>query len=369
MALYLITGGAGFIGRHLSAELMAAGHEVRILDSLVEQAHQPQADLGFPFGTRFYEGDVRDPALLREALAGVDGVFHLAAEVGVGQSMYEIERYVSANDLGTAILMQQLIDRPPRRIVVASSMSVYGEGLYATKGGARCDGVARSLSDIRRGIWDPSGPQGETLVPIPTDETKQPDLASVYALSKFVQERLVRVVGAAYGVETVALRLFNVFGPGQLLSNPYTGVLAIFAGRLLKGEAPLVFEDGLQRRDFVHVKDVARAFRLAMETPAASGEILNIGSGRSYAIADVARLLAQAMGCDELEPEILNRSRAGDIRHCFADISRARKVLGFEPTLSLEASILDLVAWITKQQVQDRVVQAHRELEQRGLVV
>lgn len=369
MATYLITGGAGFIGRHLGAELIAAGHRVRVLDSLVEQAHQPQADLGFPFGTRFHEGDVRDASALRQALEGVDGVFHLAAEVGVGQSMYEIERYVSANDLGTAVLMQQLIGRPRMRVVVASSMSVYGEGLYATEDGTRCDGVARRLEHIRRGEWEPKGPHGERLAPVPTDETKQPDLASVYALSKYVQEQLVRVVGAAYGIETVALRLFNVFGPGQLLSNPYTGVLAIFAGRLLKGEPPLVFEDGLQRRDFVHVKDVARAFRLAMETPAASGQILNIGSGRSYAVAEVARLLARAMGREDIRPDILNRSRAGDIRHCFADISRARHVLGFEPTLFLEDSVLDLVAWIVRQQVNDRVPQAHRELEDRGLVL
>lgn len=367
MATYLITGGAGFIGRHLSEELMTAGHQVRILDSLVEQAHQPGSEI--LAGVEFFEGDVRDASLVRAAANGVDGIFHLAAEVGVGQSMYEIERYVGANDLGTAVLMQQLIDRPPRRIVVASSMSVYGEGLYRGADGNRVDNATRRLDDIRKGAWDPIGSNGEPLTPVPTDETKQPDLASVYALSKYVQERLVRVVGAAYGIETVALRLFNVFGPGQHLSNPYTGVLAIFAGRLLKGEAPLVFEDGRQRRDFVHVKDVARAFRLAMETDGAAGEVLNIGSGRSYAVAEVARILAGAMDRDELEPEILQRSRSGDIRHCFADIGRARRVLGFQPTLSLEDSVLDLVAWVGRQQVQDRVRHAHKELEQRGLVV
>lgn len=369
MATFLITGGAGFIGRHLSAELMAAGHDVRILDCLVDQAHDARPDVALPSGSRFYRGDIRDAALVRDAAEGIDGVFHLAAEVGVGQSMYEIERYVGANDLGTATLMQQLIAHPPRRIVVASSMSVYGEGLYQAEDGSRIDNAARRSPDLRQGVWDPVGPQGERLVPTPTDESKRPDLVSVYALSKYAQEQLVRMVGAAYGIDTVALRLFNVFGPGQTLSNPYTGVLAIFAGRLLEGKAPLVFEDGLQRRDFVHVKDVVRAFRLAMEVPPASGAILNIGSGRSHSIAQVARLLARTMDREELEPRILSRARAGDIRHCFADISKARQVLGFEPRLSLEDSIPDLVTWVRRQQARDRVPHAHRELEERGLVV
>ena len=369
MATYLVTGGAGFIGRHLCTELIDAGHEVRVLDSLVEQAHRSASGDDILQKVTFIPGDVREAALVRDALQGVDGVFHLAAEVGVGQSMYEIERYVSANDVGTAVLLQQMIGLSVKRIVVASSMSIYGEGLYVSEDGMRHQEVRRADSDRRAHKWEPTGSERQPLAPIATDERKRPDFASVYALSKYVQEQLTLVVAAAYGIEAVALRLFNVFGPGQPLTNPYTGVLAIFAGRLLTGSPPLVFEDGLQRRDFVHVRDVARAFRLAMEKPAAAGEVINIGSGRSYAVADVARLLARAMVRNEVEPEILQRARSGDIRHCFADITKARELLGFEPTIPLEDGLEELVAWITRQQAHDVAQQAHSELEARGLVV
>lgn len=367
MARFLITGGAGFIGRHLCSELSGAGHEVRILDNLIEQAHGPEATPAFP-PAEFLHGDVRDPETVEHALQDIDGVFHLAAEVGVGQSMYEIERYVSANDLGTAVLMQQLIQSGVRRVVVASSMSVYGEGLYRTAGGEADETVRRSPEAVRHGAWDPVDRQGRPLVPLPTSESKRTDLASVYALTKFDQEQMTLMLAHAYGIEAVALRLFNVFGPGQMLSNPYTGVLAIFAGRLLNGEAPMIFEDGRQRRDFVHVQDVARAFRLAMETPDVAGEIFNIGSGRSYSIATVARLLANAMDRHEIPPEILHQARAGDIRHCFADIAKARAHLGYEPAHPLEDSLDELVEWVSRQSANDRVPQAHRELQARGLV-
>lgn len=366
MGNYLITGGAGFIGRHLACELLEGGHGVRVLDSLVEQAHAGDAELEPDI--ELVRGDVRDAAAVARALAGVDGVFHLAAEVGVGQSMYEIERYVAANSLGTAVLMQELVKRPVARIVVASSMSLYGEGLYRDADDAPIETARRAPPDLRERRWDPVGGDGLPLVPAPTPETKRPDLASVYALSKFDQEQLVLMLAAAYGIEAVALRLFNVFGPGQMLSNPYTGVLAIFAGRLLNGTTPLVFEDGRQRRDFVHVADVARGFRLAMERPGIAGEVFNIGSGRSYTVESVARLLAEAMGRPELQPTLLGKARTGDIRHCFADIGKARRELGYEPRHALEASVDELVAWVSGQQARDRVAEAHGELEQRGLV-
>ncbi len=366
MGTFLITGGAGFIGTHLCHELHDAGHRVRILDSLVEQAHGSSVTV-VP-DAEFLRGDVRDARVVAEAISGVDGVFHLAAEVGVGQSMYEIERYVSANNLGTAVLLQQLVKQGVRRVVVASSMSVYGEGLYLGADGSTDEMVRRAPALLRAGAWDPVGSRGEPLTPVPTPEAKRPDLASVYALTKYDQERLTLLVAGAYGIEAVALRLFNVFGPGQMLSNPYTGVLAIFGGRLLNGQRPMVFEDGRQRRDFVHVRDVARGFRLAMETPGIDGEVFNIGSGRSYTIERIARLLAEAMGRPDLEPEILNQTRTGDIRHCFADIEKARLRLGFEPSLAIEDSLQELVSWISHQRVTDRVPQAHRELEQRGLI-
>ena len=359
----LVTGGCGFIGRHVVEDLREQGYAVRVLDSLVEQVHGDGAIM--PEGAELRRGDVRDPEAVAAALEDVDAVIHLAAEVGVGQSMYEIARYVGANDLGTAVLFQELIDGPVRRVVVASSMSIYGEGLYATRDGRRVEGARRRPGE---GGWDPLDEQGRSLTPVPTDEAKRVDLASVYALSKYVQEQMTLLVAEAYRMEAVALRLFNVFGPGQALSNPYTGVLAIFTGRLLNGEPPLVFEDGRQRRDFVHVDDVADAFLLAMETPGISGEAFNIGSGRSYAIGDIARMAAAAMGRPDLEPVILEKTRAGDIRHCFADISKAQQYLGFAPRHTLEASLDELVAWVRRQRSEGHVRDAHGELAARGLV-
>ncbi len=367
MASYLITGGCGFIGRALVAELMEQGHQVRVLDSLVEQVHAGR-DATPADGVEFIEADVRDPDATRGAVQGVDGVFHLAAEVGVGQSMYEIGRYVGANDLGTAILLEALIEQPVPRIVVASSMSVYGEGLYLTEAGERVDRARRRPADVRAGRWDLCDDAGRPLAPVPTDEEKPVDLASIYALTKYAQEREVLIFGEAYPVEAVALRLFNVFGPGQALSNPYTGVLANFGSRLANGQRPTIFEDGLQKRDFVHVGDVARAFRLAMESPEAPGHVINIGSGRAYTIAGVAEMLAEAMGVPELGPEIMGRARLGDIRNCFADLSKARDLLGFAPNHKLEDSLEELVAWIRAEELVDRGAEMRQQLEARGLV-
>jgi dTDP-L-rhamnose 4-epimerase len=363
----LITGGAGFIGRHVAKALLDRNCSVVALDSLIEQVHTngraAQSELP---DMELIEGDVRDERAVRRALAGVDGVIHLAAEVGVGQSMYAIERYVSTNDVGTAVLFQELARADVARVVVASSMSVYGEGLYRDAAGAPRGDVERKL--VTGNGWDPRDEQDRPLVPLPTPETKPPSLASVYALTKYVQERLTLMLAEAYGIEGCALRLFNVFGPGQALSNPYTGVLAIFASRLLNGRRPAVFEDGLQRRDFVHVEDVARAFVAALEQPGAVGGVFNIGSGRSRTILDVARLLASAMGREDLEPEVLGKARTGDIRHCFADIALAEQRLGYRPQRQLEDSLGELTEWVATQQAVDRVNEARAELEARGLV-
>ena len=364
----LITGGAGFIGRHLTVELLRRGYRVRVLDSLIEQVHSDKGVGGIlPPEVEFQAGDVRDGAAVAKALRGIDRVVHLAAEVGVGQSMYAVERYVSVNDCGTAVLFQQLIEAPVKRVVVASSMSVYGEGLYRAADGSTAEEVVRRPR--RPGEpWDPLDARGQPMRPIPTPETKRLALASVYALTKYTQERLTLTLAPAYGMEGVALRLWNAYGPGQALSNPYTGVLAIFAARLLHRERPLVFEDGEQRRDFVHVEDVAQAFALALEHPAAAGQVYNVGSGEDRTVSAVARLLARAMGREAIEPEVTGQARLGDIRHCIADLGKIRRELGYAPRRDFAEGLAELAAWVAEQQAIDRVAEARRELEARGLV-
>lgn len=365
----LITGGAGFIGRHVSRALLERGYEVRILDSFLEQVHG-KARPATPVATdaEVLTGDICDPKAVSSALAGVDKIVHLAAEVGVGQSMYAIDRYVSVNDRGTAVLFQQLIEQPVARVVVASSMSIYGEGLYQTADGEVREDVIRHYELRAKGTWDPVDDRGRPLRPLPTPEWKRPSIASVYALTKFAQERLTMTVAPAYGMEAVALRLFNVFGPGQALSNPYTGVLAIFASRLLNGQPPLIFEDGAQRRDFVHVEDVAQAFVLALEKPEAAGGVFNIASGHHRSVAEVAAALARAMGRNSIEVEAVGKARVGDVRHCFADIRLAERDLGFRPQRVFEDSLGELAEWVAGQTASDRVGEARRELESRGLV-
>jgi dTDP-L-rhamnose 4-epimerase len=363
----LITGGAGFIGRHLAHALLARGHRVRLFDGLIPQVHgDGSSPVALPIDAELHVGDIRDGEALAKALRGIDKVVHLAAEVGVGQSMYAVDRYVSVNDHGTAVLFQKLIEQPVRRVVVASSMSIYGEGLYRAESGQTVEDAERVLGNGRS--WDPADAEGRPLQPMATPEWKRPTLASVYALTKYVQERLTLTVCGAYGMEGVALRLFNVYGPGQALSNPYTGVLAIFASRLLNGKPPLVFEDGLQRRDFVHVGDVADAFVLALEHPKAAGKVYNIGSGHERPVSEIAELLAAAMGRTDIAPEITGKARVGDIRHCFADIGHARAELGFEPRRDFSAGLAELAEWVAQQEAEDRVQEARRELEVRGLV-
>lgn len=364
----LITGGAGFIGAHLAAELIAAGCAVRVLDNLDPQVHPERRRPRYlSDAAEFALGDVRSIDTMREALKGMDAVCHLAAAVGVGQSMYEIERYTAINDLGTAVLLEAMIAGGVRRLLVASSMSIYGEGLACGSGGS-CDPPPRSLEQLRAGRWETENETGEPLEPLPTPETKAPMLGSVYALNKYSQERMCLIFGRAYGIDVVATRFFNVYGPHQALSNPYTGVLAIFAARLLNRKPPLVFEDGMQRRDFVHVRDVARACRLALQAPAAAGQVINIGSGQSRTVRDVARLLAAATGHGDIAPQCTGKYRIGDIRHCFADISLARRLLQFEPQVAFGDGLAELADWLSTQAAVDRVDNATAELARRGLV-
>jgi dTDP-L-rhamnose 4-epimerase len=363
----LVTGGAGFVGSHLADALLARGDRVRALDNLTPQVHGDAARPAYlADDVELQVGDVRDRDAVRRALQGVDAVVHLAARVGVGQSMYEIADYTAENTAGTGVLLQALIEQPVRRLVVASSMSIYGEGAYTTRDGRAVEPGERTSEQLEQHEWDPRAPGGEALVPAPTPESKPLGLTSVYALTKYDQERLCLLYGSAYGVPTTALRFFNVYGTRQALSNPYTGVLAIFAARLLNDHAPLVYEDGLQRRDFVSVHDVARAVALALDCEEAAGYAINVGSGSSVTVRELGEKLAQLLG-KPLEPEQTGKYRIGDVRHCFADIALARELLGFEPQVALEDGMRELAEWLAGQQATDSVEAAAAELVQRGL--
>jgi dTDP-L-rhamnose 4-epimerase len=366
----LITGGAGFIGSHVSDLLLASGYTVRILDNLTPQVHSAERERPhyLDADAELLIGDLRDRALLERALVKVDAVVHLAAAVGVGQSMYDIVSYVQANEVATAVLLEVLSQRPLERLVVASSMSIYGEGLARRRNGDLVSPQERPVEQLRRGIWDLQNSAGETLIPVATPESKQPSLSSIYALNKYAQERMALIIGKAYRIPTVALRFFNVYGPRQALSNPYTGVLAIFAARLLNGRPPLVFEDGRQQRDFVHVRDVAQACLLALQSRNAAGQVFNVGSGESRTILSIADELARVMGRSDIDPRLVGKYRAGDIRHCFADISASRAQLGYRPKVAFRDGLEELADWLSGQIADDRVDGANAELEMRGLV-
>lgn len=366
----LITGGAGFIGSHVAAELLKAGYNVRVLDSLVTQVHgeTPGRPSYLHRDAEFILGDVRNPEIVDEALAGVDAVYHFVALVGVGQSMYQTAEYTSVNNFGTAVLLERLVKHRVNKLIVASSMSVYGEGLYLSEDGTPYMQVSRSTRQLKAHQWEMTTPDGVPLRPVATPESKQPSLASIYALSKYDQEQMCLIIGRAYGIPAVALRFFNAYGPNQSLSNPYTGVLAIFAARLMNGKRPIIFEDGCQLRDFVSVYDVARACRLALEVDAARDMVFNVGSGRAISVRDVALKLAHVLG-ENVEPEIAGKYRVGDIRHCFPDISLAERVLGYKPKMSLENGMRDLAEWLERQTAHDRFNEMRNELASRGLVV
>ncbi|MGI8713548.1 MAG: NAD-dependent epimerase/dehydratase family protein [Solirubrobacteraceae bacterium] len=365
----LVTGGAGFIGSHVVELLLEKGRDVVVYDALVDQVHRGAGPVNVPNDAKFVHGDMRDRAAVASALEGVEAVVHLAAEVGVGQSMYEISRYVDANTSGTGVLLDVIANQPTdiERIVVASSMSIYGEGAYVCAEHGEVHPHLRSSAQLEARDWDPRCPRcGEPVTPIGTHELKPLRPTSVYAISKMDQELLCLSVGGAYDIGVVALRYFNAYGPRQALSNPYTGVAAIFSSRLLNGRAPLAFEDGQQLRDFIHVRDVARATVTALESPAADGEAINVGTDDPMTVTAVARSLASALGVD-LEPELTGTARAGDIRHCYADMSKADALLGFRPEIDFDTGVSELIEWVSAQQAHDLVDRAQRELAARGL--
>jgi len=370
MSTVLVTGGAGFVGSHLVDALLRRGDRVRVLDNLDPQAHEGGVAGHLAKDAELITGDLRDAATVARALDGVELVFHQAGMVGNGQSMYQIRRYVDVNGGGTATLLEEVLKRRDtvRRVVAASSMVVYGEGAYRCDEHGAVTPRSRRREDLDRGVWAPRCPRCDRPVDaVPTGEDQPLRPTSPYAISKRDCEELVLTTGAAHGVETVALRYLNVYGPRQQLSNPYTGVAAIFATRLLAGRRPVVFEDGLQRLDFVHVSDVVRANLLAAESPAAPGHAVNVGTGVSITVLDLARRLAALLGRD-LEPEVTGSFRAGDIRHCWADLDMARRLLGFEAGADRDLELRRLAEWVQEQTPVDRTGAALAELQARGLI-
>ncbi len=370
MASILVTGGAGFVGSHLTDRLISLGHRVTVLDNLEPQVHGG-GSLHMNPEAHYLWGDLRDKGVLLKALEDQEVVFHLAAMVGVGQSMYQVDRYADVNVLGTARLLQAMVERGTsvRKVVVASSMSIYGEGLYRCPSeGNTFAPQLRSEKRLRAHDWEVPCPScGSAGVPTPTPESKPLEPTSVYAITKRNQEDLCLAIGRAYGIPTVALRYFNIYGPRQSLSNPYTGVCAIFQSRINNGRPLVIFEDGLQTRDFVAVEDIVQANVLAIGKKGGDYRAINVGSGRAQSILAVARLLLELRG-SRLEPRVEGRYRTGDIRHCFADINLARKLLGYRPRVSLARGFAHLVDWSRGQAAVDRFEEAHQELVQRGLV-
>ncbi|MFC1570209.1 NAD-dependent epimerase/dehydratase family protein [Candidatus Omnitrophota bacterium] len=369
----LVTGGAGFIGSFLVDELLSSGHEVKVYDDLDEQVHgaSGKAPDYLAKEAELIKANVLDEEKFHSAVKDADVLFHQAATVGVGQSMYEIKRYTEQNSLGAACMLDVLANRKHRlkKMIVASSMSIYGEGRCSC---SDCGAVAPGLRDreqLEKKEWELKCPRcGKETRPLPTDESKPLNPTSIYAITKRDHEEAFLAVGRSYKIPTVALRYFNVYGPRQALSNPYTGVCAIFSSRILNGEAPRIFEDGLQSRDFVHVKDVAKANVLAMEKEEADYEVFNVGSGEVETILGIAEVLSGkiAPGKD-IQPEVTNAFREGDVRHCFADTSKIARVLGFKPQLKFADGIMELVEWVRRQTCEDMSDQAMLKLKEKGL--
>jgi dTDP-L-rhamnose 4-epimerase len=362
----LVTGGAGFVGSHTVDALLDRGYEVRVFDNLDPQVHGSERRVpGYlNAGAEFVFGDVRDPEALRVALQDIDVILHLAAAVGVGQSMYEVTKYVDVNTRGTAVLLDLLIHakHKVRKLVVASSMSIYGEGRYQC---SQCGIVypkLRGEKQLEIRDWEMKCPNCfATVEPNATHEEKLIYPTSIYAISKRDQEEMSLTIGRAYKIPTVALRYFNIYGSRQALSNPYTGVAAIFSSRLLNGNSPIVFEDGQQSRDFIHVSDIVQANLLALESQDADGEVFNVGTGRRMSILELANILRQHLE-PERTPRILGQYRKGDIRHCYADIRKISEKLGFKPKITLEDGAEELVNWVRTSQAIDFVDQAKEEL-------
>jgi len=365
----LVTGGCGFIGSHLVDELVRQGHQIRVYDILEPQVHQGKKPGYLNKEAEYIYADLRNKDKLKKALKGIEVVFHEAAQVGVGQSMYELERYVSHNSTGTAILLELLVNTKNKvqKLMVASSMSIYGEGIYRCPKHGKIYPSLRPEKQLKKKDWAMRCPKcNAPAKAMPTDETKPLMPNSVYATTKRSQEELCLEIGIAYKLPTVALRYFNAYGPRQSLSNPYTGVAAIFLSRVKNNNPPLLFEDGLQSRDFINVADVVQANILAMKKKQADYNFFNVGSGKGYSIQEIGQTICSLYG-NKIKPKVLNKFRAGDIRHCYADTKKISTMLGFKPKVSFKKGMLELIAWSENQKARDLSQKAHQELSKRGL--
>jgi len=367
----LVTGGAGFIGSHLVDALVKERHEVAVYDNLEPQVHEGKKPEYLNPKAEYIFADIRDSGALKNAVEGVEVIFHEAAAVGVGQSMYQIQKYVDVNTLGTAKLLDILVneEHDVKKLLIASSMGIYGEGKYECEDCGVAYPKLRPREQLKKREWEMKCPScGKNVKALPTDEEKPLRSTSIYAITKKDQEEMCLTIGKAYGIPTVALRYFNVYGERQALSNPYTGVCAIFSCRIRNNNPPVIFEDGLQSRDFISVHDIVRANLLVLKKNKAKYEALNVGTGRATSIKKIAEILIKLYG-KKLSPIIANKYREGDIRHCFADISKIGR-LGFKPEVKFEEGIKELVEWVNAQpkcEVADRFEKAQRELERRRL--
>ena len=368
----LVTGGAGFIGSHTVDALVARGDSVRVFDNLTEQVHGPNANRPacLPKDVEFIKGDVRDRDGLKKAIEGMEIIIHDAAEVGVGQSMYSIDQFISTNVQGTGILWDILVNdsHSVEKVLVASSMSLYGEGKYSCPDHGEFSPKPRPDEQFKKGLWEMLCPDcGQPTEPVPTDEEKELDVTSVYAQSKKDQEVYSLMIGKAYKIPTVACRYFNCYGPRQSLNNPYTGAAAIFSSSILNDKPPMIYEDGLQQRDMVHVKDLVQGKLTLMDDPRADYGIFNIGTGKATSILQVAQALIEICG-KSFAPNVIGKFRNGDIRHCYGDITRIQ-ALGYAPKISLKEGLKDLIAWGSQQETVSNVEDAHQKLVDKGLVV
>ena len=375
MRRILITGGAGFIGSNLSLRLLQSGYHVTVLDNLSRQIHGPDPESSSLYRAiadkvRFIRGDVTNIDDLKQAIAGQDAIVHFAAETGTGQSMYQVDHYTRVNIGGTSLLLDLLAngERSVKRMVVASSRAVYGEGKYLSKELGAVYPSHRGTADMQGGDFEVKVPGSSALTIAATDEGSRIHPSSVYGITKQVQEQLVMTVCPGIGITPVALRYQNVYGPGQSLTNPYTGILSIFSNLIMSGKPINIFEDGTESRDFVFIDDVVEATVRALEQGGAANEVFNVGTGVPTSVSTVAALLQEKLG-GRSTISVSGNFRIGDIRHNYADLTKARRLIGFEPSVDFDTGLTRFAAWAKDMGARDNGYEASlKEMKAKGLM-